>query len=130
MPNFAVVFMIFTLGAVGLPGTTGFVGEFLILMGAFKKSFLVAILASLGVILSAAYMLWLYRRVIFGNLINSELKNMLDLNKTELLTLWILGFLTIFFGFYPEPLFRTISYSVDNFIEIYNLNLSINLANK
>ena len=98
-------------------------------MGAFKKSFLVAILASLGVILSAAYMLWLYRRVIFGNLINSELKNMLDLNKTELLTLWILGFLTIFFGFYPEPLFRTISYSVDNFIEIYNLNLSMSLAN-
>ena len=130
MPNFAVVFMIFTLGAVGLPGTTGFVGEFLILMGAFKKSFLVAILASLGVILSAAYMLWLYRRVIFGELTNSELKKMTDLNKTELLTLWILGTLTIFFGFYPEPLFQTVSYSVNNFIEIYNLNISTNLVNK
>ena len=66
MPKYAILFMIFTLGAVGLPGTTGFVGEFLILLGAFKKSFIVAIFASIGVILSAAYMLWLYRRVIFG----------------------------------------------------------------
>ena len=66
MPKYAIIFMIFTLGAVGLPGTSGFVGEFLILMGAFKKSFLVATIASLGVILAAAYMLWLYKRVIFG----------------------------------------------------------------
>ena len=65
MPKYAILFMIFTLGAVGLPGTTGFVGEFLILLGAFKKSFIVAIFASIGVILSAAYMLWLYRRVVF-----------------------------------------------------------------
>ena len=65
MPKYAIIFMIFTLGAVGLPGTSGFVGEFLILMGAFKKSFLVATIASLGVILAAAYMLWLYKIVIF-----------------------------------------------------------------
>ena len=83
MPRYSVVFMIFTLGAVGLPGTTGFIGEFLILIGAFKKNFLVAILASIGVILSAAYMLWLYRRVIFGEITNINLKGMLDLKRSE-----------------------------------------------
>ena len=68
--------MVFTLGAVGLPGTSGFIGEFLILMGAFKKSFLVATIASFGVILAAAYMLWLYKRVIFGKIINQEIKKL------------------------------------------------------
>ena len=65
--------MVFTLGSLGLPGTTGFIGEFLILMGTFKKSFLVAAIASLGVILGAAYMLWLYKRVVFGELTNQKL---------------------------------------------------------
>ena len=73
MPKYAIVFMVFTLGSIGLPGTSGFVGEFLILMGTFKKSFLVATIASLGVILVAAYMLWLYKRIIFGEIINNEL---------------------------------------------------------
>ena len=71
MPKYAIVFMVFTLGALGLPGTSGFVGEFLILMGTFKKSFLVATIASLGVILGAAYMLWLYKRIIFGDIIDN-----------------------------------------------------------
>ena len=87
MPKYAVLFMVFTLAAVGLPGTSGFVGEFLILMGVFKKSFLVATIASLGVILGAAYMLWLYKRVIFGELINKDLLKMLDLNKSEIFIL-------------------------------------------
>ena len=78
MPKYAFVFMIFTLGALGLPGTSGFVGEFLVLVGVFQKNILVAILASLGVILAAAYMLWLYRRVIFGRLVNSDMKNLKD----------------------------------------------------
>ena len=130
MPKYAVVFMIFTLGAVGLPGTTGFVGEFLILMGAFKKSFLVAILASLGVILSAAYMLWLYRRVVFGDLKNDDLKDIPDLNRSEIIILWSLAVLTVFFGFYPEPIFNTINFSVSNFIDLYNQNLITNLASK
>ena len=77
MPKYAIVFMIFTLGAIGLPGTSGFIGEFLILMGTFKKNFLVATIASLGVILEAAYMLWLYKRVIFGKLTNDNLKKWL-----------------------------------------------------
>ena len=81
MPKFAIVFMIFTLGGVGLPGTSGFIGEFLILMGAFKKNFLVATIASLGVILAAAYMLWLYKRVVFGDLINKDLLKWLILKN-------------------------------------------------
>ena len=104
MPKFAIVFMIFTLGGVGLPGTSGFIGEFLILMGAFKKNFLVATIASLGVILAAAYMLWLYKRVVFGDLINKDLLKMVDLKKYEIIILWALAIPTIFFGFYPDKI--------------------------
>ena len=130
MPRYSVVFMIFTLGAVGLPGTTGFIGEFLILIGAFKKNFLVAILASIGVILSAAYMLWLYRRVIFGEITNINLKGMLDLKRSESIILYSIAILTLLFGFYPDPLFKTISFSVSNFIENYNQNLAISIVSK
>ena len=127
MPKYAIIFMIFTLGAVGLPGTSGFVGEFLILMGAFKKSFLVATIASLGVILAAAYMLWLYKRVIFGIVTNEKLKKLNDLSKTELFILSSLAFPIIFFGFYPEPLLNTTEVSIKNLIEMYNNNININL---
>ena len=130
MPKYAIVFMVFTLGAVGLPGTTGFIGEFLILMGTFKKSFIAAILASIGVILSAAYMLWLYRRVVFGRLNNANLKGILDLNKSETLILWILAVPTVFFGFYPEPLFGTIETSVSEFLIQYNDNINLYLTEK
>ncbi len=127
MPKYAIVLMIFTLGAIGLPGTSGFIGEFLILMGAFKKSFLVATIASLGVILSAAYMLWLYKRIIFGDIIKNELKKIKDLNKTELFILSFLVFPIIFFGFYPEPLLNTVEISIKDLIEMYNNNLNSNL---
>ena len=130
MPKYAIVFMVFTLGAVGLPGTTGFIGEFLILMGTFKKSFIAAILASIGVILSAAYMLWLYRRVVFGRLNNANLKGILDLNKSETLILWILAAPTVFFGFYPEPLFGTIETSVSEFLIQYNVNINLYVTEK
>ena len=126
MPKYAIVFMIFTLAAIGLPGTCGFVGEFLILMGAFQKSFLVAAIASLGVILAAAYMLWLYKRVVFGNLVNKKILKMPDLNKSEIFILWSLAIPTVFFGFYPEPLINTVEVSVNNLIEMYNYNLSFN----
>ncbi|SVB14227.1 uncharacterized protein METZ01_LOCUS167081 [marine metagenome] len=125
MPKYAVLFMVFTLAAIGLPGTMGFVGEFLILLGAFKKSFLVATIASLGVILGAAYMLWLYRRVIFGKLINKDLLKMADLNKSEIFILLCLAIPTLFFGFYPEPLLNTIGISISNLIDTYNYNLSL-----
>ena len=130
MPKYAIVFMIFTLAAIGLPGTSGFIGEFLILMAAFSKNFLVATIASLGVIFAAAYMLWLYRRIVFGDLVKEDLKKMLDLNKTEVLILWSLAVPTIFFGFYPEPLINTFEVSVNNLIETFNFNIQMNLAQK
>ncbi len=125
MPKYSVLFMIFVLAAIGLPGTSGFIGEFLVLIGAFKKSFLVAALASLGVILGAAYMLWLYKRVIFGKIINKEVLNLIDLNKSEIFILTVLAVPTLFFGFYPEPLFNTINVSINNLIDTYNYNLMI-----
>ena len=130
MPKYAFVFMIFTLAALGLPGTSGFVGEFLVLIGVFKKSKLIAVLASSGVILAAAYMLWLYRRVIFGRITNVDLKKMTDLNNLELYIFASLVFLILFFGFYPEPLLNTISASIDNLINNYEMNLKFHLALK
>ncbi len=129
MPKYAILFMVFTLAAIGLPGTSGFIGELLILIGVFKKSFLVAAIASSGVIFAAVYMLWLYRRVIFGDLIKDELKKMIDLNKSETFVLSSLAIPIIFFGFYPEPVMNTIEVSVNHLIEYYNSNLEINLAN-
>ncbi len=130
MPKYALIFMIFSLAALGLPGTSGFVGEFLILVGVFQVSIIVAVLASLGIILAAAYMLWLYRRVVFGRVTNSDLKNMKDLNKTELYIFSSLVILVIFFGFYPDPLFKTVDISVNNLIENYQINLNYHLVQK
>ncbi len=123
IPKYSVLFMLFTLAALGLPGTSGFVGEFLILMAAFKDNFLVAVIASFGVIIGAAYMLWLYKRVVFGKLINNDLKQMIDLNKSELFILSCLGVPTLFFGFYPDPLINTIEVSISDLIEMYNYKL-------
>jgi len=128
MPKYALVFMIFTLAALGLPGTSGFVGEFLVLVGVFQKNILVAVLASLGIVLAAAYMLWLYRRVIFGKIGSAEIKKMLDLNKTEFYLLAIIAFLTIFFGVFPEPLFNTIDVSIDHLIDKYQLDINYYLT--
>ena len=123
MPKYAIVFMVFALGSLSLPGTSGFIGEFLILMGVFKKSFFVAAVASIGVILGAAYILWLYKRVIFGKIINQDVKKLIDLNNSEIFILWSLAIPILFFGFYPEPLINTIEVSINNLIEVYNLNL-------
>jgi len=128
MPKYAFVFMIFTLAALGLPGTSGFVGEFLVLVGVFQINIFVAVLASLGVILAAAYMLWLYKRVIFGKMANSELKDIKDINKTEIYIFASLVFLTLFFGIYPEPLFNTIDISVSNLINNYQNDLNLYLT--
>tara|TARA_B100001996_G_scaffold324946_1_gene270690 strand:+ start:4407 stop:5903 length:1497 start_codon:yes stop_codon:yes gene_type:complete len=130
LPKYSFIFMIFVLAALGLPGTSGFVGEFLVLVGTFKVNFLAAILASLGVILAAAYMLWLYKRAVFGKLEKNELKEIKDLNKSEFAILFCLGILVIFFGFYPDLLLNTISVSVDNLITNYNLEISKSLALK
>ena len=130
MPRYAIVFMVFTLGALGLPGTTGFIGEFLILMGAFEKNILVAMIASLGVILGAAYMLWLFKRVVFGEITNQDLNKMKDLKSFEIVILTVLAIPILFFGFYPEPLMNSIEASVENALNMYNFDLINNLASK
>jgi NADH-quinone oxidoreductase subunit M len=105
MPIYAAVFMVFTLANVGLPGTSGFVGELLSLVGAFKANTTVALLATTGVILSAAYALWLFARVVFGELEKRSLAAIPDMNLREVAVMVPLVAATIFFGFYPKPIF-------------------------
>ena len=124
IPKYSILFMLFALASLGLPGTSGFIGEFLILMGAFKDNFLVAVIASIGVILGAAYMLWLYKRVVFGKLLNENLKKILDLNRSEYFILSCLAVPILFFGFYPDPLINTIEVSVTDLINTNNTNLA------
>ena len=116
MPGYAMVFMVFTMANVGLPGTSGFVGEFLTLVGAFKANTWVAFFATTGVILSAGYALWLYRRTIFGELEKDSLKAMQDMSKREALCLLPLVALTIFYGVYPAPILDMFAASVDNLV--------------
>ena len=113
MPNYAVMFMVFTLGSLGLPGTSGFIGEILVLIGSFKFNYWIAFFAATGVILSACYSLWLYRRVVFGEITNLKIKNLTDLNKNEYLILTPLLIMTIVLGFYPALVLDLISTSVD-----------------
>ena len=130
MPKYAFILMIFTLASLGLPGTSGFVGEFLILIGVFQTSVITAIMASLGIILAAAYMLWLYKRIIFGRLINEQMKVMKDINKAETYIFAPLIFLILYFGFYPDPLFSTIDISVNELIKNYQIDLNYHLGNQ
>jgi NADH-quinone oxidoreductase subunit M len=119
MPLYAAVFMVFTLANVGLPGTSGFVGEFLTLLGAFRINTWVATLATLGVILSAAYALWLYRKVILGTL-KPSLAVIRDLGAREILIFAPLVILTIGFGIYPKPVLDMSAASVTALIENYH----------
>jgi NADH-quinone oxidoreductase subunit M len=119
MPWYAFAFMVFTMANVGLPGTSGFVGEFLILLGVFQVNTWVAVLATTGVILSACYALWLYRRVIFGKLEKPSLAGILDLSLREKVILVPLVVLTLFFGVYPRPIMDVTAASVDNLISNY-----------
>ncbi|MBI1385008.1 MAG: NADH-quinone oxidoreductase subunit M [Rhizobiales bacterium] len=119
MPIYATFFLIFTMANVGLPGTSGFVGEFLTLIGAFKANTWVAFLATTGVILSAAYALYLYRRVIFGVLEKPALKSISDVNAREIACILPLVVLTIFFGFYPGPILDVFAVSVENLLAGY-----------
>ena len=126
IPKYSFLFLVFALAALGLPGTSGFLGEFLVLTGTFQKSYLAAMLATFGVVLGAAYMLWLTKRVIFGATNNSEIKNLSDINKSELAMLVTLAFFIIFFGFYPLPLMETFSVSVNSLINNYQIALISN----
>ena len=113
MPKYAVALMVFTMANVGLPGTSGFVGEFLTMMAVFERNTWVAFFAATGVILSAAYALWLYRRVVFGTLEKDSLKDMMDLNRREVVIMVPLVILTIFFGFYPAPILNMTATAVN-----------------
>jgi NADH-quinone oxidoreductase subunit M len=124
MPKYAVAFMIFTMANVGLPGTSGFIGEFLTLLGIFKVNSWVAFFATFGVILSAAYALYLYRRVIFGVLEKDSLKALLDLSTREKVILYPLIVLVIFYGVYPAPVFDATAASVDNLVNQYSAAVS------
>ena len=104
MPLYAFIFLLFTMANVGLPGTSGFVGEFLSLLGSFQANTWVAFFATTGVILSAGYALWLYRRVMYGALVKPSLMHLPDITPRELALLGPLVILTIFFGIYPSPL--------------------------
>ena len=123
LPKYSFLFIVFALAGLGLPGTSGFLGEFLVLTGTFQKNYLVAMLATFGVVLGAAYMLWLTKRVIFGVTNNDQIKNLKDVNKSEIIMLGILALLVILFGFYPFPLMETLNVSVDNLINNYETDI-------
>ncbi len=124
LPKYSFLFIIFALAALGLPGTTGFLGEFLVLTGSFQKNYIVAMLATFGVILGAAYILWLTKRVIFGKTNNEQIKSLKDTNKLEIIMLVSLAFLIIFFGVFPYPLMETLNIPVDNLITNYEQSLN------
>ena len=128
MPIYAACFMVFTLANVGLPGTSGFVGEFLTLLGAFRFNTWIAIFAATGVILSAAYMLYLYRRVVFGKLVKPSLQAIQDLSLREVAILAPLVIITILMGVYPKPIFDVTSVSVANLIQEHKQALAIDHA--
>ncbi len=129
LPKYSFLFIVFALAGLGLPGTSGFLGEFLVLTGTFQKNYLVAMLATFGVVLGAAYMLWLTKRVIFGVTKNDQIKNLKDVNKLEIIVLGILAVLVIFFGFFPVPLMETLNISVDNLINNYETAVQIESLN-
>jgi NADH-quinone oxidoreductase subunit M len=123
MPIYAFTFMVFTLANVGLPGTSGFVGEILVLIGAFQVNTWVAALATTGIVLSAAYALWLYRRIMFGEITRNDLREILDMNRREVLVFAPLIATVILFGIYPAPLLDVMHASVANLIEQHELAL-------
>lgn len=128
MPRYALVFMVFTLASVGLPGTSGFVGEFLVLLGTFRANTWVALLATTGVVLGAAYMLLLYRRVVFGKLVREDLKNILDLNMREIVVFAPLILVVLWMGIYPSSYLNVMHVSVDNLILRHQAALGVKAA--
>jgi NADH-quinone oxidoreductase subunit M len=117
MPAYAFVFMAFMLASVGLPGTSGFVGEFLILLGTFRVSTLECFLAATALFLGAAYMLYLYRRVVFGKLTREDLRNILDLSPREKMVFAPLLLIVLWMGVYPTSFLAPIRASVDHLVQ-------------
>jgi NADH-quinone oxidoreductase subunit M len=128
MPAYAAVFLLFTMANVGLPGTSGFVGEFLTFMAVFQVNTWVALVAATGVILSAAYALWLYRRVSFGPLVRDSLKAITDMDRRERALFAPLVVMTLLLGVYPSLAIDMISASVENLVTRYDLALEAHAA--
>jgi len=128
MPVYATVFMLFMLGSVGLPGTSGFVGEFLVLLGAFSVDTTVAFFATTGVVLGAAYMLVLYRRVVFGPPVHKDAGEMPDLNWKELVNFVPLALLVLWLGVFPGVVMDKTAASVDKLISQYQSGLTLGAA--
>jgi NADH-quinone oxidoreductase subunit M len=124
MPAYALVFMFFTMANVGLPGTSGFVGEFLTLMGVFQVNTWVAMVATTGVILSAGYALWLYRRVVMGDLIKESLKSITDMTRREKAIFAPLVVMTLLFGVYPSLITDIIGPSVEALVADHRVALA------
>ncbi len=125
MPRYAFTFLFFTLASVGLPGLSGFVGEFLVLLGAFKANTWVAFLAATSLILGAAYALWLYRKIVFGELTKDSLKGILDMNRREIAIFLPLVLLTIWMGVYPNSFLDPMAPAVDKLIGDYQAALKL-----
>ena len=116
MPVYAVIFMIFTMASVGLPGTNGFIGEFLILLGAFLANKLVAAIAATGLVLGAAYMLWMFKRVVFGDVRHEAVAALKDITPREVAMFVPLLVLVFWIGFYPGPFLEILHVSVENLL--------------
>ena len=119
MPKYSIVFMLFVLASIGLPGTSGFIGEFLVILGAFQKNSFIALFAALGIILGAIYMLYLYKKIIFGTLENEKLKEILDLNLREKLILYPLVLAVIIIGIFPNIFLDPMRMSIEQIIINY-----------
>jgi len=125
MPRYAFTFLFFTLASVGLPGLSGFVGEFLVLIGAFKANTWVAFFAATGLILGAAYALWLYRKVVFGELTKDKLKTIVDMNRREIAVFLPLVLLSIWMGIYPASFLDPMAASVDKLVGDYQAAIKL-----
>ncbi|MFM7621109.1 MAG: NADH-quinone oxidoreductase subunit M [Alphaproteobacteria bacterium] len=124
MPNFAMIAMIFTLASVGLPGTSGFVGEFLAIIGTFKVNKLFAFIASLGVILGAIYMLWLYKRVWFSAISNPKISTLTDIKNFELISYFVMAFIVILIGIFPNLIIKFYTQPVSDIVKIFSENIA------
>ncbi|WP_029008464.1 NADH-quinone oxidoreductase subunit M [Azospirillum halopraeferens] len=124
MPKYAVVFMFMTLASVGLPGTSGFVGEFLVLLGAYRANTWVAFLAATGLVLGAAYALWLYRRVVFGKITRDDVRAMADMSPREIAVFAPLIVVVLWMGIYPSSFLGVMSASVEQLITVYETKLA------
>lgn len=129
MPVYAIFFMIVTLSSIGLPGTNGFVGEFLILLGAFQSNVAYGVFAATGVILGAAYMLWMFQRVMFGKVTNPKNEGLKDLNGREIVTLVPMVIMIFLMGIYPKLFFSKMDVTVDKFIKDFKGRIELKAQN-